>query len=216
MFKDLFDSIKITSTNHNKEAYVSKFATVFYKDFEPVTIINPNMEKGPWIAGGAALRWYQDQPVGESDIDVFCRSPKQAADVIEALKSYGRFSVKAESENATTLDYWRQDHYDEKWTIQVIIRKFFNNPQEIIKNFDITVCQIVTDGENWVLGDRTARDIREKNLCMDLPLHDDAVKRLTKYWSYGYRPVEGLLDSIINNPTTRWEFNPGEDYGNAF
>ena len=216
MLKDLFENFKVAGSNYDKEAYVSDFSTVHHNDFEPVSIINPSIEDGPWIAGGAPLRWYQDQPVGDSDIDVFCRSPKQAADIIEKIKSYGRFTVKAESENAVTIDYWKKDNYDGEWTIQVIVRRFFNRPEEIIKNFDITVCQIVTDGEHWVLGERTARDIREKNLCMDLPLHDDAVKRLTKYWAYGYRPVDGLLDSIINNPTTRWEFNPNEDYQNAF
>jgi hypothetical protein len=63
-----------------------------------------------------------------------------------------------------------------------------------------------------MLGDYTAKDIRERNLRMALPLHQDAVKRLTKYWVYGYRPVPGLLEAIQNNPEGRWAFNPSEDY----
>jgi hypothetical protein len=84
--------------------------------------------------------------------------------------------------------------------------------QEIIDNFDVTVCQLATDGRQWVLGDYTARDIREKNLRMRIPLQADAVKRLTKYWIYGYRPVDGLIEAVQNNPVGKWEFNPSEDY----
>ena len=211
---DIFSNLD--DTNPDKAAPVTPLPTVHYKDFEPVTIIEPDIKTGPWIAGGAPLRWYQGLPVGDSDIDVFCRSPKQAMDIIERLKSFGRFTVKAESDNAITLDYWNKESYDNRWTIQVIRRRFFNNYDEIIKNFDISVCQIVTDGTHVELGEYTARDIREKNLRMTQPLHDDAVKRLTKYWVYGYRPVDGLLDAIVKNPTSRWEFNPGEDYQNAF
>ena len=136
-------------------------------------------------------------------------------DLIERLKSYGRYTVKAESENAVTLDYWGPETSNFRWTIQIIRRRFFNNYEEIIKNFDITVCQIVTDGTYIELGEYTARDIREKNLRMSQPLHDDAVKRLTKYWVYGYRPVDGLIDAIVKNPTGRWAFNPSEDYNDA-
>jgi hypothetical protein len=66
------------------------------------------------------------------------------------------------------------------------------------------------------MGDFTARDIRERNLRFKLPLHQDAPKRLTKYWTYGYRPVPGTLEEICRNPDTRWQFSQEEDYNNAF
>lgn len=216
-FKDLFsDFVENKHQNYDTEPFVNRFHMVHHNDFEPVSIIDPDIEKGPWIAGGAPLRWYQGQPVGDSDIDVFCSNVKQAIDLVDRIKSYGRYHIKAESDNATTIEYWKKDHYDSKWVIQVIRRRYFNNPQDIINNFDITVCQLVTNGYNIELGPRTAKDIREKNLCMTLPLAPDAVKRLTKYWTYGYRPVEGLLDEIMKNPQGCWEFNPNEDYDNAF
>lgn len=216
-FKDLFSNItEVKHENYDTQPYVGQHRMVHHNDFEPVSIIDPSMDRGPWIAGGAALRWYQGQPIGDSDIDVFCANVKQAIDLVDRIKSFGRYHVKAESDNATTIEYWRKDEYASKWTIQVIRRRYFNNCQDIINNFDITVCQIVTDGTSIKLGPRTAKDIREKNLCMTQPIAADAVKRLTKYWTYGYRPVEGLLEEIMNNPTSRWEFNPSEDYDNAF
>jgi len=200
----------------DKEVNPVDCPTIPSYDKEVVSIIDPDLKQGPWIAGGAPLRWYQNQTVGENDIDVFCANAKQAADVIERIKSYNRFSIKFESENAVTIGYHKKGEYSTTWTIQVITRRYFSSIQEVIDNFDISVCQIGTCGNEWVLGDQTAKDIREKNLRMLAPLHADAPKRLTKYWIYGYRPVPGLLDAIINNPDTRWSYSQEEDYNNAF
>lgn len=191
------------------------YRTVPRVDNEAVAVIEPNLERGPWIAGGACLRWYQGQPVGDSDIDVFCASAIQAKEVIDRVKSYGRYTVKFESENAVTLEY-RSEHLGtlntDKWIIQIITKRYYNSIKEVVDNFDISVCQLGTCGFDWELGNYTARDIREKNLRMNIPLHPDALKRLSKYWTYGYRPVPGLLDAVINNPIAKWEFNPSEDY----
>lgn len=189
--------------------------SVHVTDREPVNIIKPNWQTGPWIAGGAVLRWYQNQPVGESDIDIFCSSAQQAEQIIQNIKSYGRYTTKYESENATTLSYTSHNG-EQNWTLQIIKRRFFNSPQDVIDSFDITVCRLVTDGNTLSLGEHTAKDIREKNLRFRMPLQPDALKRLTKYWTYGYRPVEGTLEAIQNNPVAKWEFELDGDYHNAF
>ena len=200
------------------EIVIQPFHPIPKEDHEPVTIINPNMETGPWIAGGAVLRWYQGQPVDESDIDVFCANAKQAADVINAVKSQGQYSVKFESENAVTLSLWSKEQGSAKlpWTIQIITRRYFASMRDVLDNFDITVCQIGTTGEEYILGKTTAKDIREKNLRFNRPLQPDALKRLVKYWTYGYRPVDGLLEDIQNNPNAKWQFELDGDYHNAF
>jgi len=100
--------------------------------------------------------------------------------------------------------------------LKVIKRRYFNSLQEVIDNFDISVCQIGTGGNEWLLGDETARDIRERNLRMYFPLQPDAAKRLSKYWTYGYRPVKGLLSAVQNNPVAKKMFQSNEDYENAF
>lgn len=183
-------------------------------DWEPVSVIEPNLKDGPWIAGGAALRWYQGLPLGNSDIDVFCRDAVQAAKVIERIKSHRRYFVKFESDNAVTIQYTSSAGSD--WIIQVITRRYFDSMQHVIDAFDLSVCQIGTDGTDWILGAATACDIRQKNLRFVPPLHNDAVKRLTKYWIYGYRPVEGTLESIQQNPDAVWKYENDNDYGNAF
>lgn len=203
-----------SAINSKKPVDIIEFPCVHKDDSEPVSIIWPDVQQGPWIAGGACLRWFQGQPVGESDIDIFCSSREQAESIVERIKSYGRYSTKYESDNAITLSYHNKD--SRYWTLQVIKRRYFNSLQEVIDNFDISVCQVGTGGNDWLLGKHTAKDIRERNLRMNLPLHPDAAKRLIKYWTYGYRPVNGLLDSVRNNPIGKKIFTTSEDYENAF
>ena len=202
------------SANYKKPVEIIEVPCCHKDDQEPVSIIWPDMKNGPWIAGGAALRWYQGLPVGDNDIDIFCSSAEQVQMVVDNIKSYGRFSTKFESENAITLSYHNND--SKYWTLQIIKRRYFKNLQEVIDNFDISVCQIGTGGQEWILGKNTARDIREKNLRMSIPLQPDAAKRLAKYWTYGYRPVDGLLDAVRNNPNAKKLFEVDGDYENAF
>jgi hypothetical protein len=212
-FAELFNSADTTGINHDQAVNIHEYPTIHRMDLEPVNIIKPD-KKGPWIAGGAGLRWYQGLPVQNSDIDVFCNSAEQAQQIIEHVKSWGRYSNKFTSDNATTLDYYAKDNSQSRrdWTIQIITKRYYNNMQEIIDGFDLSVCQVATDGTSWLLGPQTARDIRERNLRMEMPLMPDALKRLVKYWTYGYRPVPGLLEAVQTNPVARWAFSPEEDY----
>ena len=217
---DIFDSWRddfTAQTNHknyNKDVEIIQMPCCHFDDQEVMTIVWPELKNGPWIAGGAALRWYQGLPVGENDIDVFCSSAEQAQQVIDEVKSYGRCTTKHESANATTLSY--HNKANKYWTIQVIKRRYFMSLQDVVDNFDITVCQIGTGGQEWLMNKHTARDIRERNLRMNMPLHPDAAKRMAKYWTYGYRPVEGLLDAVQTNPVATKEFAIDGDYENAF
>ena len=214
LFNDF--NVQTQSENYGKPVDAVEFPCVHRDDSEPITLIWPDLERGPWIAGGAALRWWQGQPVGESDIDVFCANREQAEAVIERIKEYGRWTRKFDSDNATTLSYWSKDNDRKTWTIQIIKRRYYKTLQEVIDSFDMTVCEIGTGGNNWLLNKMTARDIRERNLRLKMPLQPDAVKRVVKYWTYGYRPVPGLLEAVQNNPNAKWEFALDEDYNNAF
>lgn len=193
------------------------YPLVHVDDLRPVNLIAPGVN-GPWIAGGAALQWYQGRPLELHDIDVFCAGPEQADQLCQRLAPH--CSMTFQSNNATTygLDATTNitDIIAKRWTVQVIKRRYFDSIRDVVNSFDITVCQIGMDGHEWVLGTAAAQDIRQQNLRMTLPLLPDAVKRLTKYWSYGYRPVPGLLKAIVQNTESRWTFDPAEDYNDAF
>lgn len=211
-FSKLFRTISedLNKIEKNSRILMYDLPTVHEDDHEPVCIIEPDMRKGPWIAGGACLKWFQDKPVGRSDIDVFCKNKKQMNHLLRRLEKYLVSVVQTESNNAITLEC--SNTKGQTWTVQIISRKVFKNYNEIIDHFDISVCEIVTDGLTWKLGKHTARDIREKNLRFKYPLQNGSVKRLVKYWSYGYRPVDGVIEAIQNDPNTIWSYSPEDAY----
>lgn len=56
-----------------------------YRDRAIVDLIAPNLENGPWIAGGACIKWFNKQHVRYSDIDVFVRDMDQVKVLINKL-----------------------------------------------------------------------------------------------------------------------------------
>jgi hypothetical protein len=216
IFNEFVDESDDFQNNGVVDPKLNLYPCVYAEDQEAVSVIEPDFKQGPWIAGGAALKWYQYQPVSESDIDVFCKDAKQAQAVIDRIKSYNRYNVKHQSENAVTISYHRRDNWGQSWTIQVITRRYFPNCQSVIDSFDLTVCQVATAGTEWILGEHTARDIRERTLRFRGDLQPDAVKRLVKYWTYGYHPVEGTIELIQNNRQANWKFASDGDYENIF
>jgi hypothetical protein len=39
---------------------------------------------------------------------------------------------------------------------------------------------------------------------------------MAKYWTYGYRPVDGLVEAVRTNPDAKQVFEIDGDYENAF
>jgi hypothetical protein len=180
-----------------------------------VKIVNPT-EDGPWIAGGSCLKWYNNQPLGLSDIDVFCKNTSQSDALIQKITSIERQLTKFTSSNATTFELWQENRISKTWAIQIITMDYFDSMQNIIDRFDISVCKIATDGSTYLLGDTTAADIRSQTLRMAFPLRDDAVKRYIKYQAYGYTPTAELSTAISNSPNLNWNFTKDDDYENSF
>lgn len=202
-----------------------EFPVVHSDDLYPVSAIEPDLVEGPWIAGGAPLKWYENRPVGTSDIDVFCRNSQQATSVIKRIKDLTSYTA-AKTNNAQTYKLYQEEEqiygkktgtFTKEWTIQIITCNYYESAQQLVDRFDITVCQIATAGTEWVLGEHAAADIRNRRLRFsDQILAPDAAKRLVKYWTYGYRPDPGMIATIINNPDAAWTFNPAEDYDQLF
>ncbi len=215
-----FDKFLDTFQDSKPKEYINKYPTVPEQDWPALDVIQPNAKDGPWIAGGACLKWYQGQPVNMSDIDVFFRDAFQLRRAMNRIEDTKRFYVRYRSENAITYEYTTESDSVEDvrtvFTIQLIQHKYFNSMEEVIDRFDFSVCQVGTCGTEWVLGEHTAKDIRTRSLRAVGDVKGDVAKRLTKYWIYGYRPVDGLMNDIINNPNTKYKFEQDGDYHNAF
>lgn len=194
----------------------------FFKSDDVLEIVHPQDRKivdylelnkfGAVIAGGAALSWYQKQAVDTKDIDVWFRKQKSHMLMTEFLKE----STKVfSSDNADT---YKIEIDDKEYRVQLIHNAPFQSPVDLVETFDITVSQIATDGYTWWYSDQFLADLKNNRLRITKS-HHGSLKRLIKYWSYGFQPRDEDLKLILENPDTKWDFETGsfvDDYDHAF
>jgi hypothetical protein len=152
-----------------------------------------DIDKGPWLAGGAVRKFYLGQKIDYSDWDFWFSSPEQFDHARNLVVALGCSEVYS-TDNAVSYKYYEGT---DTHNIQLIRRRFFNSAEEIIDGFDFTVCQLVTDGRRIKVGPETILDIKSKTLRLaqkSLPSH--IVPRMVKYMVYGYRPATELLEMI--------------------
>lgn len=168
--------------------------------------LNLNMDHGPWLAGGAVRKIYLNESIEGSDWDFWFKSPEQFKMTEQKIKDLGA-SVSYISDNAVSFKYYADDGATQN--LQIVKTRFFDNAQQVIDQFDFSVCQLATDGNTTIIGHNTARDLRSKTLRLsksELPAY--IMPRLVKYMVYGYRPCPALLAQIDNNlDTIDWEKN---------
>ena len=198
-----------------KEPRKEKHSTVHEDDRAVVNLIDPEITNGPWVAGGAVLNWYNNEPIDYSDIDVFFKDQKQF-DITFGKLMKNHANMVYNSDNAITLHILVNNQTKR---VQLIRKSWFQDAKDVINKFDFTVCQLVTDGRNIVLGEHTAEHIKNKQLCLtDKAVNKDIIKRLIKYVTYGYLPDPKMVQSILDNTEDfNWTFNGTEsDYDGAF
>lgn len=155
-----------------------------------------NMTTGPWLAGGSVRKSFLGYSIENSDWDVWFSSHSQFDRAQARMDKIGA-EVIHRSENSFTFRYTGHSVYDVSQTVQLIKKKYYSSPREIIDNFDFTVCQLVTDGRSIMFGDRTIYDLNHRllNSATDY-LAENIMSRMIKYMVYGYRPTAELLDMI--------------------
>ena len=169
-----------------------------------------------WVAGGCALRWYQNLPVGEHDVDVWFSSAAAKDAMLASLmanKNFHRCNVIFTTENADTLEC---DINDRSYRVQ-LVKKSYEAITDLLESFDISVCKIATDGKSWILGENFAQDLKMRRLRV-VSYHPKILRRVMKYWTYGFQPDDLVLQKIIQSDNIEWNFyqKETEDYDNAF
>lgn len=164
------------------------------------------------VAGGAALRWYQNLPVDSHDIDVWFNDESSMSEIEKHIAR--KYTLKFSSENAQTYEI----NIDNKeYRVQLIKPKSNQNlpVQELIESFDITVCQIATDGVKWWISDSFMRDLLDRRLTFT-KYTPKTVRRLVKYWTYGFTPDSKTLETITTDPQIMWNYESSnsDDYDN--
>lgn len=182
--------------------------TVNKSDIKLLEMINLS-KYNAYVAGGAALRWYQGLPAKSHDIDIWFES--QIDMRLMSSEFSPRYSLRYSSDNAETFEITVDNN---TYRVQLIKPKKQQTIQEIIESFDITVTQVATNGTHWWIGKNFAQDLKHRRLRFN-KLSAISSKRLIKYWAYGFEPDSSTLQSIIDNPETIWNYEnttAGDDY----
>lgn len=155
--------------------------------------LNLSMEAGPWLAGGSVRKIYLGQSIGHSDWDLWFRSAEQFDRAEKLMVGLGA-DVAYSSPNAMTFKYQVEN---ETHNVQLIRRRFFDSAEQIINQFDFTICQLITDGYTIKLGPQTALDLDKRLIrATSNQLQQYIIPRLTKYMVYGYYPCLELIEAI--------------------
>lgn len=164
-----------------------------------------NLQKyGAVIAGGAALRWHCGLSVEGHDIDIWCPDAAQYKRMLAYLLENNTERTH-DTDNATTF---KRGAYKVQ-----LIKTCYASVEELLNSFDISVAQVATDGVRWYYGEHTLQDISNRKLRV-LKQHSTILRRLFKYWTYGYTPDDETLQQLIQNTDITWDFSSAnsDDY----
>lgn len=216
IFKTTLDEIKKPDPLQSKD--IIKYAEIrgtIQNDFGRclADFLNLDFDRGPWLAGGMLRKLYLLESPGESDWDIFFNNDRQFQQARKSLSNESRTTKLHESENAVTYEYLprRSDIYtfsQDRYKIQLIKKSFYSSPKEVIDNFDLTICQLVTDGNKMLVGDNTIRDLKSKTIRLSDPsfiTRKGLIKRLIKYIVYGYKLDPSLYELTKQHYSTLFD-----------
>jgi len=224
--KTILQNIRNGVPNQDQTDY-SEYTQTKYKKIENnfatniINYLDLNMEDGPWLAGSMARKLFMKEDPGYSDWDIWVKDDIQEMRITNLLDNLQDTRIAYKSDNAITYTHQVNDFdvlFDSpkkpfieaepkdigEHKIQVIKRRHFDSAQDIIDNFDFTVCQVATDGKNFIFGDKTKHDIEHKILrhTPKEPRTDGMIARIIKYTVYGFKPDEDLMWFLEENQDT--------------
>lgn len=160
------------------------------------------IERGPWLAGGAARRILENLPLDGGDLDIFFSSWSQFHGFQKAIQKISHGGVHETSFAAT----YNIDVKGKTYRLQLIKRKSYSSTGFLFDDFDFTVCQIATDGNKFAWEEEAIQDIDKKILRLSpggRVTDSNLVRRTMKYINYGFRPENGLMSRVVDTGLKR-------------
>ena len=136
------------------------------------------IDSGPWLCGGAILRWFNNE--GPGDFDIFCKSQKQEILILKSMNA--KFEVGKESNYAYTYNV-----YGNK--VQIIKHSFHNQDslEGILDKIDFTICHFGISHEAILFNTTTLQDAADKKIKIHhINNANDTLRRIIKYTQRGY------------------------------
>ena len=171
-----------------------------------IYMIRPDLQNGPWIAGGAVRQWNEGLEV-INDVDVYFANQAQLHLVEDHLKNIG-YQTFHNTDNAKTLQCEIPKHGDENMLpIQLIIKDFHVSADKILDSFDLAQSQMITDGYT-LYGNPLCHS---KEIIIENYKPDTILKRMVKYVAYGYKPSSGDMEKMSKDKKLNYDHH-GDDY----
>jgi hypothetical protein len=175
-----------------------------------------SMENGPWIAGGCARRLWYDLPWKTADVDVFFPDPNsfdRACTMLDALQTkidvvladgYSIKPMKSQSvhvtENAKSYQVQIGRVHPNVVTVQAIRKRWCGSMEDVLDDFDLTVCRFISDG-TIVAADATAIADCDAKILRRSPGTSNKISanRVAKYCIYGFEPTRDVMLDILES-----------------
>lgn len=162
----------------------------------------PDIKEYGWLAGGAIRRLITGADL-DSDFDFFFKSKVKFDDFYISIRGDKNIKIKEELKNEfnlkLTLDiFCYNELVHENIIFQLININYYENPEDLLKSFDFTLCQFATDGESLFCGDTSLWDTASKKIVVNKITYPVAsLRRMFKYTKQGYYACAGSLSSFL-------------------
>jgi hypothetical protein len=172
-----------------------------------------------YFAGGAIRRAFKGETIGASDIDLFFPSHN---DLIKVSNIMNQVHMGTTHPNCKQyhFDYNNESPFTAKEIeaasptnvtgerlitipIQLVHSSFFDTREELIDNFDFTVCQMIYQKGNYFFSEKAMSDEANGILAFASTEYDHnrfKHNRLLKYCKYGYTPTLDVFERVFLGP----------------
>lgn len=161
-----------------------------------------DIEKGPWVAGGAVLRVFTQRWGG--DIDVFFQpdvaiDKHPGFDLLCAFPDFRRHKVDNRKQAPVhVLTFGENTNNAPRSEVQLVDHRRFQTVEDLLMDFDFTCVMAATDGWRWIAHSRFHEDVEARRLVINnTQRRIKQVARIGKYSLRGLTPEPGILRSIF-------------------
>ena len=141
-----------------------------------------------WLAGGAVRDYFMGVKI-TTDYDLFFPSELE----YEKAKTFFKAKdseIKWESDNGMKVKY-KSKTFD-------LVKKFFDNPQITIDNFDFTVSMFAVDNEKVYFGESTFIDLSKRQLMINkITFPASTMSRAFRYYKKGFIMCQGEMRKMV-------------------
>jgi hypothetical protein len=154
-----------------------------------VVLFNGERFEGAWVAGGAVRGFVLNEHY--NDIDVFFKSQAVFDRVKNFLCARGG-KIRRQRPEVTEIDF-------QGIIVQLCSYRWFESAQDVINDFDFTICRFAMDFRWKVLYSQVDYDdainMRLRPFLLKYPIV--VFRRIDKFINKGYAPCEGFWQQVI-------------------